>query len=58
MFIPTAEAYTFVNWTEGNTTTLKTYMADLIGDLMPLILVILGVALAVYIIRAFLHRGD
>jgi len=58
MFIEKAYAYTFVNWTEGNTTTLTTNIANLVGDLMPVILVILGITIAVYFIRAFLNRGD
>lgn len=58
MFIEKAFAYTFVNWTEGNTTTMLDYIGDLVGDLMPVILVILGITIAVYFIRAFLHRGD
>jgi hypothetical protein len=58
MFIEKAYAYTFINWTEGNTTTMTGYIASLVGDLMPVILVILGITIAVYFIRAFLHRGD
>jgi hypothetical protein len=58
MFIEKAYAYTFINWSEGNTTTMIGYITNLIGDLMPVILVILGITIAVYFIRAFLHRGD
>lgn len=58
MFIEKAYAYTFINWSEGNTTTMLGYITNLVGDLMPVILVVLGITIAVYFIRAFLHRGD
>jgi hypothetical protein len=58
MFIEKAYAYTFIDWSEGNTTTMLGYITNLVGDLMPVILVILGITIAVYFIRAFLHRGD
>lgn len=58
MFIEKAYAYTFINWSAGNTTTMLGYITNLVGDLMPVILVVLGITIAVYFIRAFLHRGD
>ena len=39
-----------INLTEGNITTMLGYMGGLIGDLMPLILVILGIMLAFLVI--------
>ena len=42
----------FFDLTEGNITTMLGYMGGLIGDLMPLILVILGITIALFIFRA------
>jgi len=42
----------FFDLTQANIETMLGYMAGLIGDLMPLILIILGISIALFIFRA------
>jgi hypothetical protein len=41
----------FFTISETNLDTLFSYMTGLIGDLMPLILVVLGISIAIFIFR-------
>ncbi len=42
----------FFQLTQGNIDTMLGYIGGLIGDLMPLILVVLGITIALFIFRA------
>lgn len=42
----------FFDITQGNIDTMLGYMGGLIGDLMPLILIFLGITIALFIFRA------
>lgn len=39
----------FFTITEGNMTTLIGYITGLVGDFMPLILIVVGISIAMYI---------
>lgn len=41
----------FFDLTQGNIDTMLGYMSGLVGDLMPLILVVLGITIALFIFR-------
>lgn len=41
----------FVTITAENITTMTGYISGLLGDFMPLIMVVLGISLAMYIFR-------
>ena len=41
----------FFTISEGNITTLTGYIAGLVGDALPLILLVLGVSVGMYIFR-------
>ena len=45
-----------INLTQGNFDTMLGYMGGLIGDLMPLILIILGIMLAFFIIDGIIIK--
>jgi hypothetical protein len=41
----------FLTITEGNITTLTGYIGGLIADLMPIILIVLGFTIAMYVFK-------
>ena len=45
-----------INLTQGNIDTMLGYMSGLIGDLMPLILVVLGIMIAFFIIDGLIIK--
>ena len=45
-----------INLTQGNIDTMLGYMGGLIGDLMPLILVVLGIMIAFFIIDGLIIK--
>ena len=45
-----------INLTQGNFDTMLGYMSELIGDLMPLILVVLGIMIAFFIIDGLIIK--
>jgi hypothetical protein len=55
-FIPTVEAYSIINWTSESTDTVLVYITDIISDLLPFILIVLGLAVATWFISRLLNR--
>jgi hypothetical protein len=45
-----------INLTQGNIDTMLGYIGGLIGDLMPLILVVLGITIAFFIIDGLIIK--
>lgn len=39
----------FITITEGNMTTMISYITGMLGDFMPIILIVIGVSLSMYI---------
>lgn len=49
---------TIITMTEQNITDIVGWAGDLIGDLMPLLVVIIGIAIGAYVIRVIINmRG-
>lgn len=49
---------TIITMTEQNITDIVGWAGDLIGDLMPLLVVIIGIAIGAYVIKVILNiRG-
>jgi len=46
---------TFLTWTTEDTTAMLGYMSDLIGDLTPLLIPIIAVAVGLIIVGAIIH---
>lgn len=44
-----------ITFTEGNITAIIGYAGELVGDLMPLLIVIIGIAIGGYVLRIILN---
>lgn len=49
---------TFLNIGTEDITSMIGYASDLIGNLMPVIVVILGVSVGLWIFRTIFHKGE
>lgn len=48
--------YTFLTISPGDVATTVAYTSEMIGDLMPILVVIIGVSIALWIYSAITHR--
>jgi len=46
---------TIITFTEQNITDIVAYAGELVGDLMPLLIVIIGIAIGGYVLRVILN---
>jgi len=49
---------TIITFTESNINEVVGWAGSIVGDLMPLLVVIIGIAIGAYIIKVILHLRD
>lgn len=49
--------FTFFTISAGDITSITGYAGNLVADFMPLLVVFVGIAIGVYIVRVILHRN-